>query len=77
MQFHAIAIALFSAILAARATPVANPNHDAACNKDWSPDACGACHYWRQCLDSRTDEWISPWYVLALLYRDLELMVLA
>ncbi|EOD52046.1 phd finger family protein [Neofusicoccum parvum] len=60
MHFYTFAFALLSAALAVKATPLASPDAAAPCNKDFSQEACGACHFFRQCLDSRTNAWIVP-----------------
>lgn len=66
MHFTTLAFSLLSTALVASASAFTNPNaprQPPACNKDYSYEACGACHYFRQCLDERTRAWITPWYI--------------
>lgn len=74
MHFYAITFALLAAAFTAQANPIQcehstdgmencheqRDNSPPACNKDFSGEACGACHFWRQCLDQRTQQWIVP-----------------
>ncbi|KAK0653876.1 hypothetical protein DIS24_g5597 [Lasiodiplodia hormozganensis] len=63
MHFAALAFSLLSTALVVGASAFTNPNaprQPQACNKDYSYEACGACHYFRQCLDERTKAWITP-----------------
>ncbi|KKY24742.1 hypothetical protein UCDDS831_g02360 [Diplodia seriata] len=59
MRFISLACALLSTALAVSASPLANPDAP-NCNKDFSNEACGSCHYFRQCIDDRTKAWITP-----------------
>ncbi|KAK8162587.1 hypothetical protein BKA80DRAFT_273129 [Phyllosticta citrichinensis] len=52
MRFQILTIALFSCIWASEARP-------SKCNKQYDPAACGACHYWKDCL-TRSGAWIYP-----------------
>ncbi|OJD35768.1 phd finger family protein [Diplodia corticola] len=64
MHFANLACALLSTAIAVNASPFANPDVSSAqgppCNKDFSDEACGSCHYFRQCIDDRTKAWITP-----------------
>ncbi|KAK8208167.1 hypothetical protein IWZ01DRAFT_542741 [Phyllosticta capitalensis] len=58
MRSQILAAALISFISACVASPLTEAS-PSKCNKDYDPAACGACHYWKNCL-TKDLAWIYP-----------------